>query len=106
MYGREDPAGEDRSFNLLDNSGSILISRLERAKEIFDIIQLLYLERATAREDGFFLFIFQNYLVIFGNPWIVHIFYLQTLEEQGRWKTPRLRKCTWLNSHKRACILS
>ena len=44
MYGREDPAGEDRSFNLLDNSGSILISRLERAKEIFDIIQLHYLE--------------------------------------------------------------
>ena len=60
MYGREDPAGEDRSFNLLDNSGSILISRLERAKEIFDIIQLHYLERATAREDGFFFCLFSK----------------------------------------------
>ena len=43
MYGREDPAGEERSLNLFGNSGSILINRLERIKEIFDKIQLHYL---------------------------------------------------------------
>ena len=43
MYGREDPAEEERSLNLFGNSGSILINRLERIKEIFDKIQLHYL---------------------------------------------------------------
>ena len=64
MYGREDPAGEERSLNLLDNSGSILTNRLERAKKIFDKIQLRYLERATARKVGIF---YKS-----GNLWIFH----------------------------------
>ena len=64
MYGREDPAGEERCLNLLDNSGFILINRLERAKKIFDKIQLRYLERATARKVGIF---YKS-----GNLWIFH----------------------------------
>ena len=53
MYGREDPAGEKKGFKLVRQFWLYFeINRLERAKEIFDR-QLHYLERATARKDGF-----------------------------------------------------
>ena len=67
MYGREDPAGEKMGFKLVRQFWLYFeINRLERAKEIFDIIQLHYLERATAREDGFFFVYFPK---LFGNIW-------------------------------------
>ena len=43
-----------------------MINILERAKEVFDRVQLHYIERATARKVGFFY--------IRGKMWIVDIF--------------------------------
>ena len=44
-----------------------MINILERAKEVFDRVQLHYIERATARKVGFFY--------IRGKMWIVVIFF-------------------------------